>query len=92
MKILSKSGVPVVTAADDSFPYDPLTGWVATTDEEKQGVSLYVGGGGDLVIRMVRTPTGTYRTWKNVPPGFYVLANVIEIHQDTTATNIQILV
>ena len=30
MKILSKSGVPVVTDADDSFPYDPLTGWVAT--------------------------------------------------------------
>ena len=92
MKIMSKSGVSAVTVADDSFPYDPLTGWVATTDEEKQGVSLYVGGGGDLVIRMVRTPAETYRTWKNVPTGFYVLANVIEIHTDTTATDIQILI
>ena len=89
--ILSKSGVPVVTVADESLPYTSGTTWVATTDQQKQGVSLYVGTGGDLVIRMVGTPAATYRTWKNVPPGFYVLANVIEIHSSTTAADIQIL-
>lgn len=92
MQLHSKSGVPVVTVADDSYDYDPIEGWVATTPEEKKGVSLYIGGSGDLKFRMVQTPEGTYRTWKNVPPGFYVLANVIEIHPDTTASDIQILV
>jgi len=90
-KITSKSGVPLVTAADESLPVDMATGWVATTNEEKSGVSLYVGTGGDLKFRMVRTPSGTYRTWKNIPSGSYVLANVIEVHPDSTCDDVQIL-
>jgi len=94
MKIESKQGVPAVTVADDSIPVDPATGWVATTERDKQGVGLYVGTGGNIKMRMVGTPDTdpqTYRTWKNIPDGGYVIANVIEVHPDSTALDIQLL-
>jgi len=49
-----------------------------------QPAVLYVGTGGDVVVKL---KNGTTHTFKNVPDGYQLAAKVIIVYQSSTATD-----
>ena len=84
-RIGSKNSVPVVTAADKAEPV--VATWDATTKDEKGGVALYIGQGGNVEVKLVNKPLN-YVIFYNVPTGSFMPLNCIGLGPNTTATQI----